>query len=1281
MVGGGIVAAIVSPEFRNFLPKIGIFLLLALLFGLMAWGVWLLLRSRTRKKRGEELGGGVGTVLDHGAAASNDHEQKARFEAMKRKFMLLIERLRKEGRDIYEMPWFMTIGPSGTGKSWVLKGGGLEPLDDVEWKGGTYMMDWWTCGEALVLDTAGGVVFGEERYDSPEWTSLLKLLKQQRPQCPINGIFVVVPAQLLWLKPSELPAGWLGLEEYADRLRTQIRGRLQRAIGVRFPVYFLVTQSDRIPGFREFADALDAEGKPKSQMLGWSNPLRVGEDGGNFKSGADPRKTPEYAQVQALAEHLAEVAADVRRQRLTLLESYVGKGAQPDENGMGVRKRAADLFSFADAIQTTLAPRLQELLLAVFKPDGLLPRPPYLRGVYFTSALREGEVLDRHLARVVGKPLSVLALPGSVDKKQPNPFFLKDLIFKKAFAEAWLVTPLEDARTYLRHRRRALYIGGIGAAALLLLAIGIGGWSYYENVGKELKAWEDVRSSATKNSWLPIVSSEGNALTLVEKNLGTHFRLADQAKKGLGSSSFWSFGWFFNSSKLDTPRRKAQLKLFERGVIGSMAEIAKNRLQSNPPASEGDATQKTNEIARFQGALLAVLELELATKRPWKDDELGKSRDRVVRGLVEYLLPKSVVEATQESTSHTTLNSLTTIFDYTYSDADRRKEWPPARTGNLASLTNFLTAAFAQLARLQESQLEALSVRRESIEGLLKEAKGIQTNEHELIVAISNRRPSQEIDEALTNLSSSWKTLSTNLERHRIQLLAQAFTNFALQVTQDAEGHRERFRKQLMLVNGASSTGTNLTGVVEWSFTNLTKATPAVVGKLVDFEDLLPQAEKIDHDFLAQFPETGQPHARSSVTQRLMDQRMDAYRRALNGPVALPKYWKDDFFEGEKQAEEGVKTLINEASRAWSRIPTAAFTNLSLNNTPRPGGASADSSDPAYSAILSNHFTLRHLEELLKQSEIETTNRLRELTSQFRAESTASRVFEDLTTALNSIGTLNGIWLRLERTWRDVSGSGTGSKSRKTFSGSEITRSTNSIYQTKISLIRQVAERIEKEQTNYVGFPLPRHEDTRLIDGNTVKNAWEKAKEWKEALTTYLDKARTGVYNDQVKDQVDPRIRNWQGEFKLLVDDKGRLFDYRITTPWARYTNLLEKRLLSPAAMQTAIDDAGRYRSWEFKGRNVEATTPGSMAVVAADEGFELKFKEDGDPASSTASISGKNKSLKDRWTIIDLIRKSSETGSNQSGESPYLIPIEVEGGRFRKVTVWFVVERVDPTR
>src|SRR2546423_266162 len=238
VIGGGIVAAMLQPRYTK---PILICVLAAIILVVLAILVLRAISAARRKRKAAGLSESVGRIFDKPDA---DPDVKARLEETKRKFLLLIDRLKKEGhKNIYEMPWFLTLGPSGTGKSWVLKSSGLEPLEEVEWEQGTFLIDWWSCSDALVLDTAGGVVFREDKsYDSPEWKALLELLKKHRPQCPITGVLVIVPAQLLWLNPEELPEGWLTLDEYGNALRNQLRKRLQSVLQVRFPVHVLVTQ-------------------------------------------------------------------------------------------------------------------------------------------------------------------------------------------------------------------------------------------------------------------------------------------------------------------------------------------------------------------------------------------------------------------------------------------------------------------------------------------------------------------------------------------------------------------------------------------------------------------------------------------------------------------------------------------------------------------------------------------------------------------------------------------------------------------------------------------------------------------------------------------------------------------------------------------------------------------------------------------------------------------------------------------------------------------------------
>ena len=65
-------------------------------------------------------------------------------------------------RYLYQLPWYVIIGPPGAGKTTALKNSGLNfPLqegfgsDPVKGIGGTRNCDWWFTDESVILDTAG----------------------------------------------------------------------------------------------------------------------------------------------------------------------------------------------------------------------------------------------------------------------------------------------------------------------------------------------------------------------------------------------------------------------------------------------------------------------------------------------------------------------------------------------------------------------------------------------------------------------------------------------------------------------------------------------------------------------------------------------------------------------------------------------------------------------------------------------------------------------------------------------------------------------------------------------------------------------------------------------------------------------------------------------------------------------------------------------------------------------------------------------------------------------
>jgi len=104
-------------------------------------------------------------------------------------------------RYLYELPWYIFIGPPGAGKTEALKNCGLEfPLRkgdgpiSIDGGAGTRDCDWVFTNEAVFIDTAGRYTTqsSDQAVDSASWTSFLDLLKKNRPREPINGVIVAI---------------------------------------------------------------------------------------------------------------------------------------------------------------------------------------------------------------------------------------------------------------------------------------------------------------------------------------------------------------------------------------------------------------------------------------------------------------------------------------------------------------------------------------------------------------------------------------------------------------------------------------------------------------------------------------------------------------------------------------------------------------------------------------------------------------------------------------------------------------------------------------------------------------------------------------------------------------------------------------------------------------------------------------------------------------------------------------------------------------------------------
>jgi len=348
---------------------------------------------------------------------------------------------------LYDLPWYIFIGAPGSGKTTALVNSGLQfPLVEklgqqkIRGIGGTRNCDWWFSDQAVFLDTAGRYTTQEsdEKSDKTAWSGFLQLLKKYRPRRPINGAIVTVSiADLLQQSATEL-------EQQAAALRARLR-ELHEDLGIRFPVYVLVTKADLIPGFMEFFNEYGRE--ERAQVWGVTFPLAE-KDG---------------PQMPALADELKVLEERLNARVVDRLQHEHDPQAR------------ALLYAFPQQFAGARV-MLGDFLAQVFE-SSRFEAQPMVRGVYFTSGTQEGSPIDR----IMGQLARALHLEHRIvapNRPSGKAYFITNLINGVMLPEAGI------AGTNLRWERRRLALQLVVLSLAGIVTIGaLAAWaiSYSRN--------------------------------------------------------------------------------------------------------------------------------------------------------------------------------------------------------------------------------------------------------------------------------------------------------------------------------------------------------------------------------------------------------------------------------------------------------------------------------------------------------------------------------------------------------------------------------------------------------------------------------------------------------------------------------------------------------------------------------------------------------------------------------------------------------------------------------
>jgi type VI secretion system protein ImpL len=390
---------------------------LAIFYGLRFW--------QTRKAQ---------KALETVVARSDDRDDDSRvLEARMNEAVAALKRSSSKRNFLYEIPWYVVIGPPGAGKTTALVNSGLNfPLagsgdaQPVAGVGGTRACDWWFTDQAVLIDTAGRYTTQDSnaQSDKKSWLAFLSLLKRYRTRQPINGVILAISlADLISLDDQQL-------DTHVVEIRSRLR-EIHETLKIQFPVYLLFTKADLVSGFMDYFGGFD---EPRRRKV-WGATFQTADRNKNM-AGEAP------VEFDALAKRLAEEIPD----RLQEETDPVAR---------------ISIFGFP-AQFNALKGRVANFVSSLFDPTRSQVNVS-LRGLYFSSGTQEGTPIDQVLG-AIGRSFgsnSRAHLSGT-----GKSFFLHDLLTDVIFAESGWVSYDRAAE-----RRAAIArYGGLGAIALIAAA-------------------------------------------------------------------------------------------------------------------------------------------------------------------------------------------------------------------------------------------------------------------------------------------------------------------------------------------------------------------------------------------------------------------------------------------------------------------------------------------------------------------------------------------------------------------------------------------------------------------------------------------------------------------------------------------------------------------------------------------------------------------------------------------------------------------------------------------
>ena len=478
----------------------------------------------------------------------------------------------------YAIPWYLVLGEKGSGKTSLLDE--LEALRpagvmQAEPPQPGRALTWHFFDGGVVLDVAGQLVLDPARPhgDDRAWRLLLLLLAEHRPVRPIDGIVVTIPCGD-FVGPDRLNVD--ALLAKADQMHRHLLD-LQQRLGLKLPVYVVVTKCDWIPGFQSFWS--EAPANRRDEIFGWS-------------SGRDLE---------------AEVTAEGFDQ------AFIGLAATLYRLHLDLAGKEADL---ADPEGALLFPtefeRLHEPLrlycTSLFR-QSVYHDAFFFRGLYFVG---DGGPPPRRSAGLVAS-VGHDRIPAATEQPRRWPLFARDLFAKKILRERNLAA---IARSSQLPRSRPVRIAASVLAAFVLVG-GFGLWHAERQLARETRSLmqpityiaQSMGRAQQRANGIPTATASAADATAL---LGMFARLDVEHLRSFWLPGSWlsgidnrivgHFTLGFNAVVLDAMRRE-----FDRRADALISDAVAGRgkpLEGKPYALAGSPEMR--RIAAYIGGLRQI---------------------------------------------------------------------------------------------------------------------------------------------------------------------------------------------------------------------------------------------------------------------------------------------------------------------------------------------------------------------------------------------------------------------------------------------------------------------------------------------------------------------------------------------------------------------------------------------------------------------------------------------------------------------------------------------------